>query len=95
MVIRGNTSTGASIAQSVGAALSGNVDDRPSGGDARSAAIASAVNSFLDTASRETETVNTSVDEVREGMAAAADRITQADQQGADQVANSGRTMTV
>lgn len=94
-MIRGDTSAGASIAQSVGASLSGSTEDRPSGGDTRSAAIAAAVNSFLDAASRETETVNSSVDEVREGMAAAADRITQADQQGADDVANSGGTVSV
>ncbi|SPX88475.1 MULTISPECIES: hypothetical protein [Mycobacterium] len=92
MAIRGDTSAGAQ-ASTAGMHLPADFPDCPSGGDTRSAAIAAAVNAFLAAAATETETVNSSVDQLREGMVAATDRVETADRHGAENVANSGATV--
>ncbi|MBU8834477.1 hypothetical protein [Mycolicibacterium goodii] len=94
MAIRGDTSAGAQASASAGMHLPTDFPDCPSGGDTRSAAIAAAVNSFLTTAATETETVNSSVDQLREGMVAATDRVETADRQGAEGITNSGASVT-
>ncbi|WP_224189031.1 hypothetical protein [Mycobacterium avium] len=67
----------------------------PTGGDTRSAAIAAATTAFLAAARTETVTINSSVDQLRDGMVAAPERVETADQQGAERVTNSGGTVTI
>lgn len=90
MAIRGDTAVGAAAAQSASMHLPADFPASPTGSDTRSAAIAAAINAFLKAARTETATFNSSVDQLREGMAAAAERVETADQQGAERVTNSG-----
>lgn len=95
MAIRGDTAGGAQAAASVGMHLPTGLADSPTGSDRKSAAIAAAVNTFLAAARTETETFNSSVDQVREGMTAAPRRVDAADREGAEVVTNSGGTVTI
>lgn len=95
MAIRGDTTVGAAAARSAGMHLPADFPTSPTGGDTRSAAIAAATSTFLAAARTETVTVNSSVDQLREGMVAAPERVETADRQGAERVANSGETVTV
>lgn len=95
MAIRGDTTVGAAAAQSAGQHLPADFPASPTGGDTRSAATAAATTAFLAAARTETETFNSSVNQLREGMVAAPERVETADRQGAERVANSGGTVTV
>ncbi|MDD4865652.1 MAG: hypothetical protein PHQ28_00490 [Mycobacterium sp.] len=95
MAIRGETTVGAAAAQSAGMHLPADFPASPTGGDTRSAAIAAATTAFLAAARTETATFNSSVDQLREGMVAAPERVETADRQGAERVANSGGTVAI
>jgi hypothetical protein len=92
--VRGDTTSGAEAARSVGMHLSTDLPATPTGSDTKSTAIATTLNSMTKTGKKEIRTLNKSVDQLREGMAAAPRRIDAADQQGAAEVDNSG-TVTV
>ncbi|PEG33231.1 hypothetical protein CQY20_31870 [Mycolicibacterium agri] len=95
MAIRGDTTVGAAAAQSAGMHLPTDFPASPTGGDTRSAAIATTTSTFLTAARTETATFNSSVDQLREGMVAAPERVDTADRRGAERVANSGETVTI
>ena len=92
MAIRGDTTAGAQAAHSASMHLSTDTPEIPTGSDTKSTAISTALQGIVDTGKTETTTYNTSVDQLREGLAAAPDRITAADQQGAATVDQSGGT---
>ncbi len=90
MDIRGDTTAGAQMAHAVGMHLPSTSPTVPTGGDTKSAAISKALKSAVETGKTETTTYNKSVDQLRLGLAQDAQRITDADHQGAANVQHSG-----
>lgn len=90
LAIRGETTTGAAVGRSASMHLPAGAPTAPSGGDAKSAAIGSALKAGVTTDKAEVKTLNSSVDQLREGLVAAPQRVEAADQQGAGEVEKSG-----
>lgn len=94
MSIRGDTTGGAGMAHAVGMHIPSDNATTRSGSDTKSTAIAAVVNTIHDGVHDQTTTANTSVDQLRQGLAAACERVAATDQQGAAAVNNSG-TVTI
>lgn len=95
MAIRGDTTAGAQAAHSVSMHLPTDTPEAPTGSDTKSTAISTAIKAMGEAWKTEVGTFNTSVDQLRQGIKDAADRITAADQQGAATVNQSGGTRYV
>lgn len=94
MSIRGDTTAGANMAHAVGMHIPSDNAATPSGSDTKSTAIAAVVNKIHDSVHDQTTTANSSLDQLRQGLAAACQRVDATDQQGAAGVNNSG-TVTI
>lgn len=94
MSIRGDTTAGAGMAHAVGMHIPNDNATTPSGSDTKSSAIAAVINKIHDSVHDQTTTTNTSLDQLRQGLAAACQRVDATDQQGAADVNNSG-TVTI
>lgn len=88
--IRGETTTGAAAGRSASMHLPTSTPTAPAGGDTKSAAIGGALKTGITTTKTEVKTLNSSVDQLREGLVAAPQRVEAADQQGAGEVERSG-----
>jgi len=94
MAIRGDTTAGAAMAHAVGMHISTELPEVPTGSDIKSQAISTTLETIKKVAQTEIGTYNTSVDQLRQGLAAAPQRVDVTDQQGAAEVDNSG-TVTI
>lgn len=90
LAIRGETTVGAAAGRSASMHLPSAAPSAPAGGDTKSAAIGSALKTGVTTDKAEVKTLNSSVDQLREGVVAAPQRVETADQQGAGEVEKSG-----
>ncbi len=91
MAIRGESAAGAAAGASVGMHLSTDFPPVPTGADVKSAAIAAELQSFVTAVSTDIATYNASLDEVREGITAACQRVDDGDHAGAAGIENSGQ----
>lgn len=89
MAIRAETTIAAREGRVIGMHAPTDQPTTPTGGDSKSGQIAAAINAAKRTYGTELDACNTSVDEIRRGLPEAAERITEADQQGAEDVENS------
>ena len=92
MDVRGDTTAGAQAARSLGMHLQPLEQIELAGSDPKSQAIAAAAKGMMTIANAQIGVYNTSVDQLRQGVQAAADRMTAADQHGAELV-NGVRTI--
>lgn len=94
MSIRGDTTAGANMAHAIGMHMPSGNATTPSGSDSKSTAITAAVNKAHDSGHDQITANNSSLDQLRQGLTAACQRIDATDQEGAADVHNSG-TVTI
>lgn len=91
MAIRGESAAGAAAGASVGMHLHTDFPPVPTGADVKSAAIATELQGFVTAISADVDTYNASLDQVREGITAACQRVDDGDRTGAGGIENSGQ----
>ncbi len=91
MAVRGESAAGAVAGASVGMHLTADFPPVLTGADSKSAAIATELQGFVTAISTDITTYNSSLDQVREGITAACQRVDVGDRAGADGIENSGQ----
>jgi len=91
MAIRGESAAGAAAGASVGMHLTADFPPVPTGADVKSSAIATELQGFVTAMSTDIDIYNTSLDQVREGITAACQRVDAGDRAGAAGIEGSGQ----